>query len=192
MRPILLPLTALALLTALPSGAETIGGNPGPQYNYVCPHADGQGPLSCYFDAVMHLYTMCRNVKAIEILEFGYEQSTDGTNAAKSEYCLDKQKQNIGHPFKAALHAAAISRQAAEALQSLQKMWTLAMEHLAWRAGESDAQYKSRVSQPYEEFGDRIADIRSIVATANIRAAPAHPVAGHKKAVVRRIKANSN
>ena len=194
MRPIPLRLTllgAIALLTTVPSGAETIGGNPGPQYNYVCPHADGQGPLSCYFDAVTHLYTMCRNVKAIEILEFGYEHSEDGTNAAKSEYCLDKQKQNIGHPFKAALHEAAMSRQATEALQDLQKMWTLAMERLAWRAGESDAEYKSRVSQPYEEFSDRIADITTIVAAVKPRAVPTHPVPAHK-AVGRRVKAKSN
>ncbi|HSC98713.1 MAG TPA: hypothetical protein VLI21_07410, partial [Casimicrobiaceae bacterium] len=83
--------------------AEMIGGNPGPQHNYVCPHADGQAPLECFFDAVSHLYTMCRNVKSIEIIEFGYEKSVEGTNAAKSESCLDKQKQNIARPYQAAL-----------------------------------------------------------------------------------------
>jgi len=38
----------------------------------------------------MHLYTMCRHVKSIEIIEFGYEKSTDGFNGAKSEYCMIK------------------------------------------------------------------------------------------------------
>ena len=63
MRPSSLPFfIAVAALAAGPAPAQTIGGNPGPQYNYVCPHADGQPALECYFDAVQHLYTMCRNV----------------------------------------------------------------------------------------------------------------------------------
>jgi len=99
MRPSSLPFfIAVAALAAGPAPAQTIGGNPGPQYNYVCPHADGQPALECYFDAVQHLYTMCRNVKSIEIIEFGYEKSAEGTNSAKTEYCLDKQKQNIERP----------------------------------------------------------------------------------------------
>src|SRR5690349_25102216 len=98
----------LALAAALPlfptaASAETIGGNPGPQYNYICPHADGAGALDCYFDAVQHLYTMCRNVKSIEIIEFGYENSVEGINAAKFESCLDKQKANMAKPYLAAL-----------------------------------------------------------------------------------------
>src|SRR2546430_1094123 len=28
---------------------KAIGGNPGPQYNYVCPNTDGKGGLDCYF-----------------------------------------------------------------------------------------------------------------------------------------------
>jgi hypothetical protein len=35
-------LFASLVATASPLHAETIGGNPGPQHNYVCPHADGQ------------------------------------------------------------------------------------------------------------------------------------------------------
>ena len=62
-----------------------IGGNPGPAYNYVCPNADGGPPLECYFDAVRHLYTMCRHVKSIEIIEWGFEKSQEGVNQAKSD-----------------------------------------------------------------------------------------------------------
>src|SRR5512141_2081045 len=69
-----LALASLAL-AAPPVDAATIGGNPGPEHNYVCPHADGQPALECFFDAIQHLYTMCRNVKSIEIIEFGYEKS---------------------------------------------------------------------------------------------------------------------
>jgi hypothetical protein len=150
-----------------------IGGNPGPQYNYVCPHADGGAPLDCYFDAVQHLYTMCRNVKAIEILEFGYEKSEEGVNAAKSEYCLDKQKLNITRPYQAALREAAISKQAVEGVRSLQEMWLVAIAKLKWVSGESDEAYKIRVAKPYDEFKDRIEGIRKIVVVVREHTTPA-------------------
>ncbi|MHB8496042.1 MAG: hypothetical protein ACYDDG_16005 [Casimicrobiaceae bacterium] len=178
-RPLLPPvLLALACVVAARAGAVTIGGNPGPAHNYVCPHADGGPALDCYFDAVQHLYTMCRDVKAIEIVEFGYDRSTEGTNGAKTEYCLDKQKRNITHPFLAALKQASVSRQAVAALKGLQQMWLSALSNLQWRQGESDAEYKSRVVQPYEEFKDRIAVIRGEYAEIESqrarRAAAAH------------------
>src|SRR3982751_765722 len=91
---IVLALPAALALRPVTAAAETIGGNPGPQYNYICPHADGAGALDCYFDAVQHLYTMCRNVKSIEIIEFGYENSVEGINAAKFDSCIDKMKLN--------------------------------------------------------------------------------------------------
>ena len=144
-----------------PASAEMIGGNPGPEHNYVCPHSDGKPALDCYFDAVRHLYTMCRNVKSIEILEFGYEKSTDGTNGAKSEYCLDKQKQNIAQPYKAALKQIGKSKSAADALRKLQELWVAAMSELPWHPGETDAEYKSRVALPYDEFSQRIEMIRT-------------------------------
>ncbi len=181
-RPLLPPiLLALAGVVAAPAGAVTIGGNPGPAHNYVCPHADGGPALDCYFDAVQHLYTMCRDVKAIEIVEFGYDKSTEGTNGAKTEYCLDKQKQNITHPFLAALKQASVSRQAVAALKGLQQMWLSALSNLQWRKGETDAEYKSRVVQPYEEFKDRIAVIRGDYAEVESQRARM-AAAAHRKA----------
>ncbi|HET8584886.1 MAG TPA: hypothetical protein VFM89_04035 [Casimicrobiaceae bacterium] len=171
MRLVLSSLLALAALAAVPAYAETIGGNPGPAHNYVCPHADGKPALDCYFDAVQHLYTMCRNVKSIEILEFGYEKSTDGANGKKSESCLEKQKQNIERPYRAALKEALHSKQAVEALRHLQETWLEAMSALKWRAGESDADYKARVAKPYEAFNERIVMIRTDVAEAEKPAA---------------------
>lgn len=159
-------LAALVLnfaLLSFPASAETIGGNPGPQYNYVCPHADGKPALDCYFDAVAHLYTMCRNVKSIEIMEFGYETSNDGLNAAKSESCYDKQKQNIARPYQAALHDAARSKPAVEGLHTLHEAWLAALTQLRWRTGESDDEYKARVGRVYDDFNDRIALIRTSV-----------------------------
>lgn len=172
---------ALAAVVARDAAAVTIGGNPGPEHNYVCPHADGKPALECYFDAVAHLYTMCRNVKSIEVIEFGYEKSTEGTNGSKSEYCLDKQRQNIAQPYQAALKEAKVSKQAVEALRSLHEAWTLAMTQLAWRAGESDDDYKKRVALPYDDFNARIEGIRTIVAVVEKHTEPARAAKGSAK-----------
>jgi hypothetical protein len=171
---LLLVVAALAAaLATSPAPAEMIGGNPGPEHNYVCPHSDGKPALDCYFDAVQHLYTMCRNVKSIEIIEFGYDKSTEGTNGAKSESCLDKQKQNIAPPYKAALKEAGKSKPALEALHGLQEIWLSAMSSLVWHSGESDVDYKSRVARPYEEFTQRIETIRTSLTEVETKAAAA-------------------
>ena len=172
---------ALVAVIAPDASAVTIGGNPGPEHNYVCPHADGKPALECYFDAVDHLYTMCRNVKSIEVIEFGYEKSTEGTNGSKSEYCLDKQRQNIAQPYQAALKEAKISKQAVDALHSLHEAWTLAMTQLAWRTGESDDDYKKRVALPYDDFKARIEGIRTIVAVVEKHTEPARAAKGSAK-----------
>jgi hypothetical protein len=176
---ICLALALCAALAAPHSVAATIGGNPGPQHNYVCPHADGQPALECFFDAIQHLYTMCRNVKSIEIIEFGYEKSADGTNSAKTEYCLDKQKQNIERPYRAAIKDALRSKHVVEALRALHELWLSALTGLAWRSGESDADYKARVARPYDDFRERIAGIRVVAAS---KPEPAAKPAGKKKA----------
>ena len=159
---------ALAEVVAGHAAAVTIGGNPGPEHNYVCPHADGQTAVECFFDAVQHLYTMCRNVKSIEVIEFGYEKSVEGTNGAKSESCLDKQKANIAQAYQAALkqlRQLKQSKPAIEGLQALHEMWLAAMTQLRWRDGEPDDQYKARVAKPYDDFNERIAAIRSVLVT---------------------------
>jgi hypothetical protein len=167
-------LFALALPAFAPAAAaETIGGNPGPQYNYVCPHADNAGALDCYFDAVQHLYTMCRNVKSIEIIEFGYEDSQEGINAAKFESCLDKQKLNMARPYQAALKEARVSKQVTEGVQSLHEYWLQALQHIRWNRGETDEQYKERVNvRPYNDFRDKIAGIQTILAVVKERTSP--------------------
>jgi hypothetical protein len=170
---ILLPVVALAAIAALPARAEMIGGNPGPQHNYICPNADGKPALDCYFDAVPHLYTMCKHVKSIEIIEFGYEKSQEGFNGAKSEYCLVKQRLNIVRPYQGALRDAAISKQAVEGVRSLQEFWLASLTKLEWIPGESDADYKARTAKPYDDFRDRIEGIRKIVAVVRENTAPA-------------------
>jgi hypothetical protein len=188
---------ALFLSLAAPTAwAEMIGGNPGPAHNYVCPHADGQPPLECFLDAVQHLYTMCRNVKSIEIIEFGYEKSTEGTNGAKSDSCLDKQKQNIARPYQAALKDAKKSKSLIERLQSLHERWLAAMSELKWKSGESDDDYKTRVAKPYEDFRERITLIRTTLASDGAApAAAAQPAVAEKSKpgkTKRQAKATTN
>jgi hypothetical protein len=168
----LLPFFAALVLLAPPAFAETIGGNPGPAHNYVCPHADGQGALDCYFDAVQHLYTMCRNIKAIEIIEYGYENSGEGINDAKYASCVDKQKDHMKGPYQAALKEARVSKQAGEAVQSLQEHWLASLLGIRWKTGESDDEYKARTTHVYDEFKERIEGIRTIVAVVRERTSP--------------------
>jgi hypothetical protein len=171
LRLLLVVATALA---AAPAAAQSylpqsrmIGGNPGPQHNYVCPNVDAKGKaLDCYLDAVRHLYTMCRHVKSIEIIEHGYEAAEQGVNGAKSEYCVDKQKVNITRPYQAALREATLSRQAVDGVRSLQEFWLAALAALKWRPGESDDEYKSRTSAIYGSIDERVAAIRQFLAGA--------------------------
>jgi hypothetical protein len=188
--PLVISLTAVGMLAAAPASAEVIGGNPGPEHNYVCPHADGKPPLDCYLDAVPHLYTMCRNVKAIEIIEYGYEKSIEGVNGAKSASCLDKQKQNIAPPFKAALRQAGKKKPVVEALHKLQEMWLAAMAQLQWHKGESDEEYKARVAKPYDQFNEGIATVRTSFA-ANEAPAPVKAAKAKAQKPKRQAKAKS-
>jgi hypothetical protein len=91
-------LASVALFAPLPAHAQKFE----PGSVYICPNQSATG-LDCYLDAVVHLYTMCRHVKSIEIIEFGHAKAQEGVNGAKSEYCVDKQKINITRPYQAAL-----------------------------------------------------------------------------------------
>jgi hypothetical protein len=170
----------LAVLAAPASAQKMIGGNPGPQYNYVCPNADGAPPLDCYFDAVRHLYTMCRHVKSIEIIEWGFEKAQEGVNDAKSNSCIEKQRGNMAKPYQAALKEASISRQAVDGVRSLNEAWQLALASLKWKPGESNDDYLTRTVSPYMDFEERIDGIRLIVETVRARTTPATKTAKAK------------
>jgi len=151
-----------------------------PASNYICPNNADSG-LDCYLDAVRHLYTMCRHIKSIEVIEFGYEKSQEGVNGAKSDYCVDKQKANIARPYQAALSEATASKDAVKGLNTLQQLWLEAMTGLRWKAGESDDDYKNRVSRPYVAFIEWSDAIRTAVANApKPPKAPAAPAAKSK------------
>ena len=163
---------------ALPAFAQSylarpqgVGGNPGPAHNYVCPNVEAGGALDCYLDAVLHLYTMCRHVKSIEILEHGYDRSAEGTNTAKSESCVTKQKGNIARPFQAAMRDLNASKPAVEALRGLHDTWLGALASLKWQPGESDEDYKVRTGFVYAEFAERSDAIRESVVVMRATAA---------------------
>jgi len=127
---------------------------------YICPHATG-GAVDCFLNAVEHLYTMCRQVKSIEIIEFGYEKSEEGVNGAKSEYCVDKHKLSMTRPYQAALREATPNRVAVDGLRALHETWLKALAELKWRPGETDDQYKARVTLPYAAFRERADAVRA-------------------------------
>ena len=175
--------TALAALAAAPASAQKmIGGNPGPAYNYVCPNADGAPPLDCYFDAVRHLYTMCRHVKSIEIIEWGFEKAQEGVNDAKSASCIEKQRGNMAKPYQAALKEAALSKQAVDGVKSLNEAWNHALADLKWRKAETNDDYLTRTVTPYMDFEERIDGIRLIVETVRSRVRPLPAQASAKPA----------
>jgi hypothetical protein len=129
---------------------------------------------------------MCRHIKSIEVIEFGYEKSEEGVNGAKSEYCVDKQKLNITRPYQAALREASISTQAVEGVRSLQEFWLDTLVKLKWKPGESDDEYKARVARPYDDFRERIDGIRKIVSIVKENTTPP-PKSGRDKKERRRI-----
>jgi hypothetical protein len=146
-------LALLCAAAAVPVAAQKPDPAPKPD-TYLCPHSIG-GAIECYLDAVEHLYTMCRQVKSIEIIEFGYEKSDEGVNGAKSTYCVDKHKQSMTRPLQSALREAAANRAALDALRSLHDVWLVALVELKWNPGENDEQYKARVAKPYAVFRER-------------------------------------
>ena len=171
-------LASVALVAPLPAQAQKFE----PGSVYICPNQSATG-LDCYLDAVVHLYTMCRHVKSIEIIEFGYEKSEEGFNGAKSEYCTVKPRINIIRPYQAALREATISTQAVEGIRSLQEAFLASLDKLKWVEGETDEVYKKRGAGPYDDFKDRIDGIKKIVAVVQEKTntAPA-PAPAPKKA----------
>src|ERR1043166_4445370 len=90
---------------------------------YICPTAtQGSGP-DCFLEAVPQTYTMCRQIKSIEIIEFGMSGAQEGVNGAKTEYCIDKHRLLITRPYQAALRESAKSKDAVEGLRKLHDMW---------------------------------------------------------------------
>lgn len=144
----------------LPAAAADSGEFRPSRETYICPNVPKLG-VDCFLDAVEHLYTMCRQVKSIELIEFGFEHAEEGVNGAKSEYCVDKHKASIAAPYQAALREASGSKMALSALRGLHELWVKALVGLKWKPPESNDEYQQRVSHAYDEFHERADLVRT-------------------------------
>lgn len=172
LHPLALPVALCAAALAIPAAAQKGDLAPKPD-TYICPNAAGPGAVDCFLNAVEHLYTMCRQVKSIEIIEFGYEKSEAGVNGAKSEYCVDKHKLSMTRPYQAALREATGSRPAVDNLRALHDQWLKALAELKWKPGESDEQYKTRVASAYDTFRERATAVRAALPAPKSKATAA-------------------
>ncbi len=170
----LVVLCALGALVSSPFASAQHDPGPKPE-TYLCPNSLGGKAVDCYLEAVAHLYTMCRQVKSIEIIEFGYEHSEEGVNGAKSEYCIDKHKATMDRPYHAALKEALRSHAATERMHELHDLWLKALAELKWVPGETDEQYKARIAKPYEVFDAEAVAVHTALEQppAKTKAAPA-------------------
>jgi hypothetical protein len=129
---------------------------------YICPTTAKGSAIDCFLEAVPQTYTMCRQIKSIEIIEFGLKGAQEGVNGAKTEYCIDKHKLSIARPYQAALREAARSKEIVQSLRQLHDVWLESLAKLTPVPGEADERYKQRVISPYAEFNERIRAIRTL------------------------------
>ena len=172
----------LAALTATPVATAQSDAAAAKPDRYICPNATGTKAIDCFLNAVEHLYTMCRQVKSIEIIEFGYEKSDEGVNGAKSEYCVDKHKLSMTRPYQAALREATGARAAVDRLRGLYDSWLKSLHDLKWKPGESDAGYKERIALPYTAFTEQGTAVRVALDDAAAQAGVAKSDAAKSKA----------
>lgn len=167
MRPSLLAVTLLLCSGLLPDVAVALD-----QVNpYICPNTARGSGIDCFLEAVPQTYTMCRQIKSIEILEFGLSGAQEGLHAAKTESCIDKHKLLIVRPYQAALREAARSQEIVQRLRRLHDLWLESLAKLRPAPDEADEGYKQRVVRPYGEFSEQIKAIRTMAD------APPKPVA---------------
>ena len=130
---------------------------------YICPTHTQDSGLDCFLEAVPQTYTMCRQIKSIEIIEFGMSGAQEGVHGAKTEYCIDKHRLLITRPYQAALRESANSKEAVQGLRRLYDTWLDSLSKLIPTAGESDEAYKQRVVLPYRDFTEQTTKIRASV-----------------------------
>jgi hypothetical protein len=162
------------VLAALPTGAAHALDKVDP---YICPTQLHGSGFDCFLEAVPQTYTMCRQIKSIEIIEFGLTGAQEGVNGAKTEYCIDKHRLTITRPYQAALRESASNKDTVKDLSKLYETWLASLAQLVPTAGETDDAYKQRVMRPYSEFSEQIKSIRKVAAAP---AAPAAAKSGSK------------
>src|SRR5215831_3323375 len=118
---------------------------------YICPTQLHGSGVDCFLEAVPQTYTMCRQIKSIEIIEFGLKGAQEGVNGAKTEYCIDKHRLLITRPYQAALRETANSKDAVLGLRKLYDTWLDSLAKLIPADTETDDGYKQRVNRPYAD-----------------------------------------
>jgi len=142
---------------------------------YICPTKVHGSGLDCFLEAVPQTYTMCRQIKSIEIIEFGLSGAQEGVHGAKTEYCIDKHKLLIVRPYQAALREGAKKKEIVQGVRKLYDVWLESLAKLVPASGETDEAYKERVARPYAEFNEQIQAIRTMA-----EAPPAAPAKAAK------------
>lgn len=170
-------LAMLAVAALLPAGPTNALDKVDP---YICPTSQNGSGTECFFEAVPQTYTMCRQVKSIEIIEFGMVGAQEGVNGAKTEGCIEKHKRLIARPYQAALHEAGRNKTKVQGLHTLYTTWTDSLTKLTPAPNEADAGYKQRVVRPYGEFDAQIKALREPPPTV-VAAKPAAKPAAKKK-----------
>ncbi|MDQ2962055.1 MAG: hypothetical protein M3R31_02680 [Pseudomonadota bacterium] len=165
------------LATALPAAPVSALDKVDP---YICPTTAKGSAIDCFLEAVPQTYTMCRQIKSIEIIEFGLKGAQEGVNGAKTEYCIDKHKLSIARPYQAALREAARNAEVVQGLRQLHDAWLESLAKLVPAPDEADEGYKQRVISPYADFSERTRGIRASGEASAKR--PAAPVSKTKKA----------
>lgn len=133
---------------------------------YICPMALNGSGTDCFLEAVSQTYTMCRQVKSIEILEFGIVGAQEGVNGAKTEGCIEKHKRLIARPYQAALREAGRDKAKVQGLHKLYDTWTDRLAKLTPAPNEIDEGYKQRVARAYGDFNEQVKALREPPPTA--------------------------
>jgi hypothetical protein len=168
-------LVVFVLATALPATPAFALDKVDP---YICPTTAKGSGIECFLEAVPQTYTMCRQIKSIEIIEFGLKGAQEGVNGAKTDYCIDKHKLSITRPYQAALREGARSKEIVQSLRQLHDVWLESLAKLMPAPDEADEGYKQRVIGPYAEFDERIKTIRIL---SEASAKPVAPPASKTK-----------
>ena len=94
---------------------------------------------------------MCRHVKSIEIIEFGYEKSARGRQR-RQERILRRQAPAVDHaPVPGGAARGHARRTAVDGLRALHDLWLKALAEPQVDPGETDDEYKARVAKPYDD-----------------------------------------
>ena len=156
--------TVFAVLSTIGYGTLTAGSAHALEKvdTYICPTMHQASGTDCFLEAIPQTYTMCRQIKSIEVIEFGLTGAQEGVNGAKTDGCIDKHKLSIARPYQAALHESARNKTKVQSLHKLHESWLESLTRLRPAEAETDEAYKLRVVQPYGDFNEQIKAIREL------------------------------